>query len=481
MKDPLWMDEVLAVWVARLPTYHQVWSAVLHGSETSPPTYHVLLHFLKSTVGGSNVLLRLPSILASLISGIFLFVLLRRYLGTAAAAYGAAFTLLGVLSYFGNQARPYTMVAACFMAAALLWDRVEPQRPKLWRICAIAGLLICAESLHFYATLLVPCMGMMELLWSILSRRFRISVWLGFILAGVASLAWLPFIQADTRFNAGDTRSIAYYAVPTPGKLIHAYCSLMIYDKKQTLFLILTLVAIGVISLICSRFAVNCRTDVTEEAFSNRSRTNLYVIAFSAVTFPLVTYVFSLAVTRTFNLRYALIGTFGFACLLACVVERAQRFTMACWIILLPACPLALLSAIPDAISVADQLVLAEYAPKPYPVVVGEGQLYFELEEAAPPEMKSRLTFLKTPPGVVNPDPTNEHLLDRWHVIRPDLQILDAKDFFAANPRYYLLHTNDSTDALTPWLMKHGAISKPVVESRTQYQDGWLFEAEAPR
>src|SRR5579884_2596790 len=45
-RNHLWMDEVLAVWAARLPSTHLVWSAVFHGSETSPPTYDLILHGL---------------------------------------------------------------------------------------------------------------------------------------------------------------------------------------------------------------------------------------------------------------------------------------------------------------------------------------------------------------------------------------------------------------------------------------------------
>lgn len=358
------------------------------------------------------------------------------------------------------------------MGVVLLWDDIELQRAKLWRVGAMSALLIFAESLHFYATLILVCVAMMELLWSALNHRIRIPIWLGLFLAGAASFAWFPFMQADSRFNASDTASIDYYAVPTSGKLLHAYTDLMIQDKKQILFLAATICVIGAIS---ARGGSRVASSITPEAWAERSRSNLYVIAFSTITYPLLVFIFSEAVTHTFNLRYSLIGTFGFACLLACTIDSIPVFKSAASAILLASCPLALLSAKPLSVSIPDQVLVVQHASKPYPIVIGEGRLYFELEEAVPAEMKSRLVFLETPPGAVNPDPTNEHLLERWRQIRPDLRIMSAKDFFARNPRFYLFQTGATTDAITNWLIDGGWINRPIA----RYEYAWLFEAEA--
>jgi hypothetical protein len=475
-KTPLWMDEVLAVWAVRLPTYQQVWSAVFHGSETSPPTYHLFLHFLRSALGDSYALYRLPSILAALVSGLCVFALLRRYLDTAAAAYGMAFSLLGVLAWFGTQARPYTFVAACFAGAVLLWDGIELQYPKLWRIGAMSALLAFAIYLHFYATLLVPCLAAMELLWSALHRRLRISVWLGLFLAGLSSFVWMPFIRVHSSLNASDTASLDYYAKPTLGKLLHAYIDLAVFDKKQLLFLTVTFCILGVAAALSQMRGANWRP-LAPDALFHRSNSNFYIITLCTIAFPVLVFAFSLVVTKTFNLRYMLIATFGFACLLAYVFSSVPVFRSAVGAILLAACPLALLSAPSAGAAIPEQVLLFKEASKPYPIVLGEGRLYFELMEALPKDMKSRLVYVDTPPGAENPDPTNEHLVDRWHLIRPDLTVMRAPDFFAQNPHFYLFHTASSTDVITTWLRKRHLIDKLVAMEG----DAVLFEAEAPK
>jgi hypothetical protein len=131
--------------------------------------------------------------------------------------------------------------------------------------------------------------------------------------------------------------------------------------------------------------------------------------------------------------------------------------------ILLGACPLTFFSERSPAASLPDQvLMLKQEAPPDSPIVVGEGRLYFELEEAVPPKMKSRLVYLEAPAGVISPDPTNEHHLDRWRRIRPDLKVVSAQAFFAQHPRFYLFHTAESTDVITTWLRKRHRIGELV-------------------
>lgn len=484
-RNCLWMDEVLAVWAARLPTYQQVRSALFHGAEMSPPTYHFLLHALISAGSASYMLLRLPSILATLVSGLCLFALLRRYLGVGAAAYAMVFSLLGVQATYAIQARPYALVVACFMGAVLLWDRIDASERPLWRVCAMVALLAFASSLHFYAALFVPCVGAMELLWLAVNRRIRISIWLGLVVAGFSSFAWFPLIQLNSRMNALDTLSSYYYARPAPDRLVQTYLGLAFWDRQQTLFFVATLCMIFVVSGLSRTRLVAGLGSITSPASSVGSRPdyNYYVITLCIFLFPLLVFAFALLVTKTFNLRYALAGTLGFSCLIAYVIGDLSAFRWGVGLILLAACPFALMSAPYPSAGIGDYVNLLKKASDPYPIVIGEARVYFELEEAVPSDFKSRLVYVNTPPGAVNPDITNEHQLQRWHQIRPDLRTNDADAFFARNPRFYLFHTASSTDVITNWLLERGLITTPVSEYTAggEYGSGWLFEAEAPR
>jgi hypothetical protein len=454
--NPLWMDEVLTLWAARLPSYHAVWSALQHGSEASPPVFPLLLHALRNLLGDDYAVFRIPSILGSCVSGLCLLVLLRRYLGTVAAGYGTAFGLLGIVAWHGVEIRPYALVTACFTLAVLLWDGLD-QGQRIWgRTSSISAILAFAISLHFYATLFVPCLGAMELLWSALNRRVRIPVWIGLFLAGASSFLWLPFIRAQSRMIEGETASVDFYGRPTLGRLVHAYSDLMIFDKKQALFLALTICIVATVVTFNRDTLRSAQPDLS--LVRRRESKNLYVIGACSVAFPLLVFAFACVVTKTFNVRYCLIAALGFSCFIAYLARAVRISTSGKAAILLGACPLTFLSERPLAASLPDQVLMLKEAPPDSPIVVGEGRLYFELEEAVPPEMKPRLVYLEAPAGVISPDPTNEHHLDRWRRIRPDLKVISAQTFFAQHPRFYLFHTAESTDVITTWLRKRHRI-----------------------
>ncbi len=472
---PVWMDEVLAVWVIRMHSARDIISALYHGSEFSPPTYHLLLHGLAMVAGSSYLVLRIPSILATLVSGLCVFALLRRYFDSHAAAFGMAFALLGFLSSFAVEIRPYALVVACFAFAALLWDRLDERAGDLWRIGLITLSLAVATALHFYAVLFVPCIAMMEALWSAYHRRLRLPVWLGLIAAGGLSLVWLPLIRALSHYNAGDSSSPNYYGRPIPGRLIETYSALFILDKKQALFLLTA------VCLLAAAYALNkgrASTGTALELPQERQGafgTNLYIVAFCAAAFPLLVFFFSVAVTKTYNARYCLIACLGFAVLLASVLSRVPAFRRITTPLLFVGCVLTLFRSAPAGVppTTPEIAEVLTQATKPYPIVVAEGLQYFQLEEGLPDPLKSRLVYVTAPPKVKNPDPTNENQVKRWIPLRPDLKIVSADTFLAQNPHFYLLHSSDSTDVLTNWLIKRGMIEKLDVNTGGT----WLFEA----
>jgi hypothetical protein len=482
---PLWMDEILAVWTARLHPTRMVWSAIYQGSDFSPPIYHVLLHFVISTIGGSYLLVRLPSILSTLVSGLCVFTLLRRYLHISAAAFGMAFALMGLLSAYGEQARPYALVTTCFAVAILLWDDLNQKSTSLWRVCLIAALLATAASLHFYAVLLVPSVALMELLWSALNRRIRSAVWIALFVAGASSFAWLPLIRTITKYNSGDTSSIDYYARPTLGRLTLAYAEVFVFGKRHMLFLLVTFCLLG-IAYACRSLGWFAQHHPEGKADSRRgSRSNLYIIALCTTAFPILVFVFSLLVTKTFNTRYVLVTCLGTSFLAACILDQVSELRSVIGPILLAASALVFVGSYTDLLypggrelkALDGSVAVLRSATKPYPIVVGEALQYLQLAERVPDGMRSRLVYVTAARFSGAADPTNENQLKRWRSLRPELRIVDPEPFFAQNQRFYLLHTDSSTDLLTNWLLSQNLIDKP----QAFVESAWLLEATAPR
>jgi hypothetical protein len=477
------MDEVLAVWAARLPTPGAIISALYHGAEFSPPTYHLFLHYLSSVLGSSYLVLRLPSVISALISGLCVFALLRRYLPLAACAFSFPFALIGVLAGFGLEIRPYSLVVACFAVALLFWDDLERSRFPTTGVCAIALLLAAAIALHFYAVLLIPCMALMELAWSALRHRVRISVWLAFLAAGASLAPWLPLMKALGKYNTGDAFGSDYYARPTLGHLSAAYTNYFIFGKKQTLFLL----ACVVLCALAAAFEyVRPQIRVTSQELNEEGRRldNLYIIGFATTAFAVIVYVFAKAVTHTFNARYCLAMALGFAILTTLAIRRTPALRLAVIPLLWVSCALAFVGSSqngfdpPSSVTATyeNPLDLLPQAKQPWPIVIGEGLVYLELEEAAPANLRSRLVYVTQPRGTVSADPTNENQVLRYAKIRSDLKVVDADIFFRRNSRFYILHTNYSTDVLTNWLISKGLVHSVIAH----VEDAWLFEAAAP-
>ncbi|MBV8898300.1 MAG: glycosyltransferase family 39 protein [Acidobacteriaceae bacterium] len=475
MRKPLWMDEVLCVWVVRLPSVQAVCSALFHGAEFSPPTYHLFLHLLARIAGSSYFVLRLPSVLAITLVMLCVFVIVRKHLGLAPAALATAFTAFTPLWRYTTEIRPYALVVLCFTVAVLLWDQLEQPRFFRLRVIGIAVLLVTATSLHLYAVLLVTCFGLMEAIWWIVNRRLRVAVWLGLLIAGASSLAWLPWIRVISRYNAGDSSSVAYYARPYNHILRETYSDLFAYSSNATYVLLVAIVGIALVHWLRATQWSVMRSEVSFTNERPSTSANIYILSFCAALFPIIVFVFARVVTHTFSLRYALAGSIGVACLIACCFGRLPALKWAILPVLLVSCWMTSREIPPQRFGDV-MLQLITQASKPYPIVIGEGLQYFQIFEVAPAPLRSNLFYVTSPKGIVSPDPTNENQLKRWQPLKPELNVVDSDAFFARNPRFYLLHSTDSRDVLTPWLLERGLIEKPVANIGA----AWLFEAQAP-
>jgi hypothetical protein len=487
-KSPLWMDEVMASWLSQLP-WKSVWSALLHGVMGSPPTYFYLLKAIRLAGGHGHLALRLPSVMGGYVAGLAVFLLARRYLSVPFAALAMVLTLdTGMLSY-ATQVREYTLVTACFALAVVLWDSCDSEKPlAAWRVVAISILLAASVALHFYGVLLVVAFALMELIWAVLHRKTRLPLWAGIVAAGGSVLAWFPLMRHIMRFTVNDASSPQFFSKPTIPHLLSSYGDLAFGGKGMSLYCGLLLIMavlffwdkVAGVPLLVDRPEEERQSETTgmgslESIPVPTARSADYeIIAIATSAVPLIVFLFALVVTRTFNERYAIAGSMGFALLTASLLSYLRVG---------PAVSCALLAG-----SVVLLLMAPRHAtsPDPYgiqqlsrtgdsdPIVVGEGLVFLELEDAASPALRSRLVYLTAPPSEPNPDTTNDGLLTRWHIFRPDLNIRDPQDFLLSTRHFYLLHSSESADVITPWLVRTGRLK--VKGSQPGNRNSWLFE-----
>jgi hypothetical protein len=362
----------------------------------------------------------------------------------------------------------------CYALAVLVWDTPMRENLRIARAFVIAVLLGGCVALHFYGVLPVAAFGLMEILWSIPNRRIRFDIWAAVVAAAGSVLVWLPLIHNIMRFTKGEAASAKYFAYPTLSRLLTAYADLAIGGKGLTLlcsFLLLTAFLLFWDYIAPAAGTVDNPQQPTADVELNS-------ILLASLAIPAIVFVFALIVTKTFNERYAIAACFGFAMLFARFISNVRRpAVVAC--ILLAASSL-LIAAAPRRLSNPDHYGMKAIVDTPdsAPVVVGEGLAFIEMQAAADGGLRNRLVYLTTPAGEVNPDRTNEDLVTHWHEFRQDLRVINPESFVAAHDHFYLLHSDQSTDVITPWLMRTFRLRAVwnIVDDK-DHRNVWLFEA----
>jgi hypothetical protein len=435
---PFWMDEILTLWTARLPSLAAIWSALEHGAEFTPPLYDWLIHALQRAGVTGALGLRLPSIVAIYVAALATGAIVRRRAGLAPAALAAGVVLSSGLFGYAVQMRPYALVTAAFACALALYDRGG--RPSNRRLAGIALLLAIAIGLHFYALLLAGGLALLELIRARIDQRSPSWRTLAAIVIGAGSiLLWLPILLAARGYSGGDVSAPGYYAQPVPIALVRTYAVLLGW-------LILPLAGLLAAAVVMKREA-------------SPMRVTAYVLAAA----PIGTFVFALLVSHSYADRYALAGGIGIALLFASLAQqlgaRAAPVSVLLLALLIAGTPWRGSGEIGKA-DRRDALAVAANAPGTLPIVTGSGLRFFEIRENGP--AGERMVFLDAP-GAPSPDPTNRNQLLRWKAIDSTLKVENAQAFLCANPIFYLFAQpgDGGADALPGWLASHAGFTPP--------------------
>lgn len=440
---PYWMDEVLAVWTARQPDVHAVWSALERGAEFSPPLFDMMLHALIGAGRSGPLAMRLPSILAVYLAALAVGVLARRHAGWPQAALAATVLLSSGLFAYAIQARPYACQTAAFAWALVVWDRLTATRVKAPLIALLAALLIVLTALHFYSLVLIAILAVAELVGVRIGHASRLPV-LAAIAVGAVSLAlWAPILHAARTFSGADVSALEYYGKPILLRLAFAY------------WLLLGWLATPLAGLLA---VVLIRRRSSEAPELGR-------LALLLLSIPVVVFLFALVVSHSFSARYAVAATIGIALLFAWATSQLGQWGDAVALALLATC--ALIGTGGDLgqagwIARMDALAVIRSAAPGMPIVTGDGLRFLELYENGSADVKRRLVYLDLG-EVASRDPTNRHQVERWKSINPKLPVEAAKPFRCRTPAFLLfVDPKGGTDDVPRWLAGFAAFAKPL-------------------
>ncbi|NOR83636.1 MAG: hypothetical protein GQ526_09105 [Ardenticatenales bacterium] len=184
-------DEGASLHFSSLPYTELITHFADLGLDRHPRLYSVLLKAWRQIGGDADVMLRLPSALAGMLTVAIVYQLGRRRLGEATAGFAALLIALNPLVIYQNQdARMYAL-ALLFSVLAVwaLWNALYNPRSHLGpKLGVFSAALALAAYMHAIAATLFPVLGLMLLVE--LFRRRRAAVWgLGALAASAAVYA----------------------------------------------------------------------------------------------------------------------------------------------------------------------------------------------------------------------------------------------------------------------------------------------------
>lgn len=135
---PLWFDEIFTAMISRLPSLHLMLQAM--PADGQPPLQYLLTHVSLGLFGINELAVRLPAILAYLLTGFLTWRIVRAH-GTATQSLFAVALVMGAtmsgllfsgiaLLDLSVTARPYQMVMACAALAFFCWQRAAQTRGR---------------------------------------------------------------------------------------------------------------------------------------------------------------------------------------------------------------------------------------------------------------------------------------------------------------------------------------------------------------
>jgi len=432
-----WFDELITVYLSRLPNMRAVYRATLMGVDYNPPLFHILSRLAEVPFGEGLITSRLPSIVGVWLLCVCMFAFVSKRSGPAAGSVAMLLPLLSSVRFYAYEARAYGIVLGLAALAAVSWQQLAESRyRKAW--LGLFGMSLLAAFLnHCYAITLLFPFGCAEAFRSWRKRRLDRAPWVMMGCAAlVASAFYVPLLRSfKQHVGAG-------FYPPDLGSLQAFYNTLL---APAMLVLVACLAAFAVASTVApdSARVVIPGADI--------------VLALSFLVLPAVGLVLAAAIHGPF------IGRYWYSTLLGvCLAAGFASGGWAKWMAPSLAILLALLVTGDFALLVRHRVLgvgealvdpntllpmnttpgqpLRAYeglwanAPGDAPIVVTGGLEFAFLAHYAPPQTRSRLYYLRR-----NGSDLVGDLLQSLHdCCRFSYKFTYAQDFSRVTPHFYV-------------------------------------------
>ena len=388
----MWFDELCTYHIAALPSAAAIWSTLASRTGPMPPSFYLLTRFSQEWLGPSHFAIRFPELIGFLAASLCLFHFIRRRTN---ALYG----LVGMLAFwttgaypFAYEARPYGLVLGFCGLALVCWQAATENVRRSWALLGLFAACAGAVGSHYGAVMLVFPLALGELVRSISRRKVDWPVWLAFCGGGLPLLVFLPLLRASI-----SPYGLAMSTRPQANSILDCYAELLSMAGHP---LAAILCALAIWRTVRARGILTGRV-------SRLSSMPLREIA-AAIGFlllPVIGVLQAVLVTDQIAPRYVMPLVMGFGILVALLAYENLRDDAVAGLLIA-----ALLLAGWGSHVGREYLRLrlegdrvqafyraAAQQPGGLPIVINNGNLFFQLVHYTPAEFSSRLFYLLDP------------------------------------------------------------------------------------
>ncbi|MFC1750350.1 glycosyltransferase family 39 protein [Pseudomonadota bacterium] len=172
-----------------------------------PPGYHLVIYWARKWFGTSENSLRMPSVVAGILSIPMIYFLAKRIYGEDEGLEAAAFmAVLWLPVYYSQEARSYSLQILFSLISVWCWLEWMGRLRKgdEWKVWSVAGYVLSAvvlSYLHFYGMYFVGLQGLVAILASVGSVRKMVNTLWVYIGVLVFHLPWSGVFFYQMRNN----------------------------------------------------------------------------------------------------------------------------------------------------------------------------------------------------------------------------------------------------------------------------------------
>lgn len=384
-------DELLALYIARLPSLSDLWSALLTGAEQSPPFFHLVTRGALRAFGEDHLAVRLPGLIGFWTMGLCLFRFASR---RSTALYGCVAMLFPVMTsayLYAYAARPYGLLLGLAGLSLVCWQMATEGSRRTLALVGLAVSLTLGVASHYYAVLAVAPLAVGELVRTSARRRLDAPVWIALGVAMIPLLLSLPLLEGARAYAP------TFWAKPQWTAMVGFYRFLL---EPGLLPLTAALVVLAV--YLTSR---PYGPDAEVQAWRSPPPHEMAAV-YGFMGIPVLGVLLAKVATGAFTERYALPAVIGLSILFAWAGHRATQgraltgvalaLILCGWFVLKVPRDLERFAAASAAQGETYDFLRAR-AEQGLPIAISDPHLFIRLAYYAPPDLAGRLVYLADP------------------------------------------------------------------------------------